>query len=135
MERDDFNLTISQDEVLRLAPAIIDTLRELVGYGLCRQANTYERKSLAEKYAQLALKALDDFPDLKLNYCNTTCKTIVADGSPAELLAALQSALGALETASGCPDDEYWDEGGGGYEAAELARAAIAKAKGQAVTA
>lgn len=69
----DWDCTLTRDELLALAPAMADMLREFTGYGLCRQANTAERKSLAEKYARLAHEALTQFPTLKLNYMN--CKT------------------------------------------------------------
>jgi hypothetical protein len=70
-----FNLIISRAELAALAPELVDTLRELVGYGLCRQANTAERKSLAARYAKLAHDALKKFPQLKLNHANA--RTII----------------------------------------------------------
>jgi hypothetical protein len=77
--RKDFDLTISERELAALAPALVDTLREFVTYGLCRQANTVERKMLSEKFADLAHGAMQQFPTLKLNHCGA--KTIV---EPAE---------------------------------------------------
>ena len=75
MATKDFDLTISADELHGIAPALVDMLREFVTYGLCRQSNTHERKSLAEKFAALSHDALKQFPDLKLNHVGA--KTIV----------------------------------------------------------
>ena len=74
---DNFNLTISRDELNDIAPELLATLREFVQYGLCRANNTWERKSLAEQYRSLATKALKDFPALKLHHWGA--KTIVVD--------------------------------------------------------
>lgn len=70
-----FDCTITRDELHAIAPALVDCLRELVNFGLCRQANTAERKMLAEKYARLSHEALTQFPMLKLNHCGA--KTII----------------------------------------------------------
>ena len=51
---------LSRDDVQRAAEAsaseLLAALREFVTYGMCRQANTAERKMLAEHYARLADK-------------------------------------------------------------------------------
>jgi hypothetical protein len=75
MMNKDFDLTISREQLAELAPELLDTLREFVGYGLCRQNNKWERQSLAEKFADLAQQALKQYPSLKLNHCGA--KTIV----------------------------------------------------------
>jgi hypothetical protein len=77
MKRPDYDLTIAKGDLEPRMAAVVDMLREFVTYGLCRQANTAERKSLAEHYRRMANQALEDFPDLKLNHC--TCKTIITD--------------------------------------------------------
>lgn len=73
---DDFDLTLTQAELQRDAPAILDTLRRFVVIGLCRQNNAAERKLLAERFAELSVDALKKFPHLKLNHANA--KTIVS---------------------------------------------------------
>lgn len=73
----DFDLTITREELNALAPALLETVREFVGYGLCRQANAVERKSLAEHYAKIAHDTLRQFPTLKLNHMGA--KTIIVD--------------------------------------------------------
>ena len=73
----EFDLTIDREELNRIAPALLDTLREFVQYGMCRQGNASERKSLAEKVGQLSAKAMRDYPTLKLNHA--FAKTIVVD--------------------------------------------------------
>lgn len=77
----DFDLTITWDDLCRIAPQLLATVKGFVGYGLCRQANTWERKSLAEKFASLAQEALKQFPQLKLNHMNA--KTTIVDAPPA----------------------------------------------------
>ena len=74
---DNFDLFISEKKLSELAPQILDTLREFVGSGLCRQSNTVERKMLAARFEQLALAAMDKFPELKLNHAGA--KTFVTD--------------------------------------------------------
>lgn len=64
----DFDLTITRAALNELAPALVDTLREFVSYGTCKQGNTHERKALAERFAKLAYEAIRQFPDLKLNH-------------------------------------------------------------------
>lgn len=71
------NLITSREELAELAPALVDMLREFVCFGTCQQANAYERKSLAEKFAELAHEALEQFPQLKLNHVGA--KTIIRD--------------------------------------------------------
>lgn len=83
----DFDLVIDRARLNELAPALLASLREFVGYGLCRQGNTFERKSLAEKYAALAHDALKQFPDLKLNHCGA--KTVVTDTDPEKVWACI----------------------------------------------
>lgn len=78
-----FDLTISRDELLPLAPALVDTLREFVGYGLCRQNNAVERRMLSEKFAQLAHDAMRQFPALKLNHA-AAVTYLTEDASTAE---------------------------------------------------
>jgi len=80
-ETDNFDLTIQKDELEKLTPALVDTLREFVTYGLCRQNNTFERKILAEHFAVLAANAMKQFPNLKLNHVGA--KTIVEAPQPA----------------------------------------------------
>lgn len=72
---ENFDLTISAGELEKIGPALVDTLREFVTYGLCRQNNTFERKILAEHFAELAGNAMKQFPTLKLNHVGA--KTIV----------------------------------------------------------
>jgi hypothetical protein len=67
-ETSDFDLEISHEELCELAPALLVLFREFVGYGMCRQANAFERKSLAEQFRSLAIKAQREFPSLKLNH-------------------------------------------------------------------
>lgn len=61
-----WDITITRAEAEAMLPALIETVRDFTQYGLCRQANTAERKMLAEHYASLAHKALKDFPTLRL---------------------------------------------------------------------
>lgn len=65
---DAFNLTMARTELNRIAPELLDELREYVTYGLCRQGNAAERKSLAEQFRRMANATLKRFPDLKLTH-------------------------------------------------------------------
>jgi hypothetical protein len=78
MATKDFNLTITRDELIEIAPALLDAVREFVTYGLCRHANTWERKIMAEKFESLAHETLLQFPQLKLDHVGA--KTIITDG-------------------------------------------------------
>jgi hypothetical protein len=62
-----WDVTLTQAEAVALAPVVIDLLREFTAYGLCRQKNAFERKAMAEKFAELAREALRKFPQLDLN--------------------------------------------------------------------
>ena len=92
MATESFDLTIPEAEILLIGDKLIDTLREFVTYGLCRQNNRFERESLAEKFRELAGQALKDFPHLKLSHVGA--KTIVTPGPRSESQFVEQSAGG-----------------------------------------
>ena len=77
----DFDLTITQGALNAVAADLVTCLREFVSYGTCRQANTAERKALAEKFRQLSYEAERQFPHLKLNHVGA--RTIVTDATTA----------------------------------------------------
>ena len=77
MKDKSFDLIISRQDLERLAPDVLDSLREFVQYGLCRMNNQHERNASARHFAEMANATLKRFPQLKLNHCGA--KTIVTD--------------------------------------------------------
>ncbi len=74
----DFDLILSRDEITdQTIVRLINMLREFTSYGLCRQANTAERKALAERFEKMAHESMKTFPTLKLNHVGA--KTVIAD--------------------------------------------------------
>jgi hypothetical protein len=79
----DFDLEISRHELCRLAPELLILFREFVNYGMCRQENAVERKSLAEKFRSLSVEAHKQFPSLKLRHSGA--KVVITEESPAHI--------------------------------------------------